>query len=283
MPLYRDVLSAEWFQKCARHTVPTTARTQQFGFYCDDCARRLTVEAFNGRAPMYHGETVSGTCGLCNERGKATLRAWFVCGICWNVVIAYQKSLVATRAIQDVWNTVVHPRFPQLELRETDKIRVEQFARRLKTKKEEAKLIRVLDFLVFEHGTEERTVFYIEQKSGPGSVEEMKEFQLDVNDYDDILGVSLNSGLPGYVFHVQLDLEYENGTRRVVPRAIWWTDIVRLRAALKRVGARRGEDKRAAYFRLEAFQPIDTFVAELEGNGPEMLAEQIKSKDLILP
>ncbi len=232
---------------------------------------------------MYHGETVSGTCGLCNTQGSVTLRSWFVCGICWNVVVAYQKSLVATQTIQDVWNTTVQPHFPQLELRETDNVRVEQFARRPKTKKEEAKLLRTLDFLVLERGTEERPVFHIEQKSGPASVEEMKEFQLDVNDYDDILGVCVNSGVPGYVFHVQLDLEYENGTRRVVPRGIWWTDIVRLRAALKRVGARRGEDKKAGYFRPEAFQPIDTFVAELERRGPQILAEQIKSKDLSLP
>lgn len=232
---------------------------------------------------MYHGETVVGACGLCNTRGSVTLRSWFVCGICWNVVIGYQKSLVATQAIQDAWKAVVRPHFPELDLRETDKIRVEAFARRPRTKKEEAKLIRVLDFLVFELGTEERTVFYIEQKSGPGSVEEMKEFQLDVNDYDDILGVSANLGLPGYVFHVQLDLEYENGTRRVVPRAIWWTDIVRLRATLKRVAARRGEDKRAAYFRPDAFQSIDTFVEELKGHGPGKLADQIKAKDLRLP
>ena len=32
---------------------------------------------FNGRPPLYHGETVEGYCGLCNLAGPVTLRQWF--------------------------------------------------------------------------------------------------------------------------------------------------------------------------------------------------------------
>jgi hypothetical protein len=262
---YRDALPPEWFEKCARHVSPTVARTQQFGFYCDACARRLTEEAFNGRAPMYHGETVLGTCGLCNTRGAVTLRSWFVCGICWNVVVAYQKSLVASATIHEHWRQTITPHLPQLELFETEEIRVEPFKRKAKTKQQSAKSLTVLDFIVASVAPSDPPIplFHIEQKTGPGSIDQMKEFQLDVNDYEDILGASTNTGLPAYIFHVQVGQEYENGTRRVVPRGLWWTDLVSLRKALIRVAGRRMEDKNAAYFSPTAFRAIDDFLPEL--------------------
>lgn len=285
MESFRELLDVAWFEKCARHTSSHTARTQQFGFYCDDCARRLTAQAFNGRAPMHHGETVSGTCGLCNRPGLVTLRTWFVCTICWGVVTAYQKSMVSTMAIHHFWRTMVKPEFPDIDLNETDEIRIEPFARKAKTKKEGAKSLASLDFVASRANelAPATPLFHVEQKTGPGSIESMKEFQLDVNDYDDVLGVVLNTGIPAYVLHVQVGQEYENGTRRVVTQGMWWTDIVRLRGGLRSVKGRRGEDKKAAYFKPDVFQPMDFFLRELREKRYLKLAEDIRSLDLGLP
>lgn len=281
----RPTLPPEWIERCARHTTPTVARTLQYGFYCEDCTWRLTREAFNQRPPYYHGETVEGACGLCNRRGPVTLRSWFACGICWNVVLAYQKSLVASAAIHKYWIDQVTPDLPMLRIQETEEVRIEPFARRPKTKQQAAKLLTVLDFLVSftEASNAPEPVFHIEQKTGPGSIVSMKEFQLDVNDYEDIVGACLNTGLPAYVFHVRVGREYENGTRRIVPGEIWWTDVVRLRAHLKRVSGRRGEDKKAAYFIPSAFQPIHTFALELHQGGYRTLKSKIEASALALP
>ena len=233
---------------------------------------------------MYHGETISGTCGLCNQSLPVTLRIWFVCPLCWNVVVAYQKSLVASSAIRGYWNEEVLPRFPDLELQETEELQLKPFVRQAKTKREASKSLAALDFRVSRSQPPNSSpLFHIEQKSGPGAIEEMKEFQLDVNDYEDVVGACLYTGYPAYIFHVQLTQEYESGTRRVVSRGIWYTDILRLRQELKRIAARRGEDKQAAYFRPSAFQPLKSFASELESERYLQLANEVKSSDLSLP
>jgi hypothetical protein len=203
-----------------------------------------------------------------------------MCNICWNVVTAYQKSLVASQAIRHYWATMVQTELPLLELRETEEIRLEPYTHQSKTKKEAAKSLTVLDFLVSRRDPKllvSTPLFHVEQKAGPGSIEEMKEFQLDVNDFDDILAAAQNTGLPAYVFHVQLGLEFVKATRRVVTHRIWWTDILRLKGAFKSVKGRRGEDKQAAYFKPEAFQPIDLFLSELRQERYRSMAEQLNA------
>src|SRR5215469_1582644 len=96
-PAYRDVLPADspFWEKCARHESAQTARALQCLYLCDPCAVRFCKEAMSGRPPIYHGETVEGYCGLCNKLLPVTMRQYFVCPFCWNVLVAYQKSFVA--------------------------------------------------------------------------------------------------------------------------------------------------------------------------------------------
>ena len=111
----------------------------------------------------------------------------------------------------------------------------------------------------------------------------MNEFQLDVNDFNDITGASCYTGLPTYIFHVELGFRYAPPTRRVVARSVWWTDFRRLLDNLSSVKKRRGEDKDAGYFRREAFESIDTFPAEIERRGYDALRAYLDPVQLTLP
>lgn len=123
-----------------------------------------------------------------------------------------------------------------------------------------------------------QSVFFIELKTGPSPLTgtgALAEFQLDVNDYNDIATVMRKTGLPVYVFHAQVVDEYCLPTRRSVGKGLWWTDIFSLRSALKKVAKRRGEDKFAGYYRPNVFRPIATFEQELVQKGYNRLRETL--------
>ncbi|MBM3746371.1 MAG: hypothetical protein FJW34_11295 [Acidobacteria bacterium] len=277
MPPFTETLprSSDFWEACARHTARQTCRTVQHIYLCDPCARRLTEKAFNDRPPIYHGETVAGYCGLCNQRAEVTLRLWFACGICWNVIIAYQKTFVASGALLAFWRQAVQPKFPNLLCEESEVVRLTAFARGAKTKKQLASELALLDFLVSEIAPVPKPIFHIELKTGPGSIDDMTEFQLDVNDSNDIIGAVKNTGLPAYIFHSQVVHEYEPPTRYSVARAMWFTDIWTLKANQKATRQRQGESKKAGYYRTEAFKPIDRFVEEIAARAYEQLARRI--------
>lgn len=280
MPEYKDTLrrDSEFWEACARHTTRQTARTLQTGYYCDECSRRLTREAFNNRPPVYHGPGLKGTCGLCNAYTVVAPRQWFVCGICWNVVLAYQKSIVASQAVHDYWMRNITPKFTNMFLLEKEEVYLSAFARKSKTKKQAAQTLSVLDFWVEERPPQEgQPLFHIELKSGPGAIDEMSEFQLDINDSNDIIGAAKNTGLPVYIFHVQTAFRYDPPTRSCVPLGMWWTDVFTLMEHQRAVRTRRGEDKKAGYYSPDAFKPIDAFPQELSSRRYLKLQKRLDS------
>lgn len=267
-----------FWEKCARHTSPYTARSVAYFFLCDRCAARFVNEVFNGRPALYHGESMQGFCGLCNELTDVRFRQWFLCPVCNNVTSSYQKSLVSSAAIHRFWRRHVQPVMPQFVLRETDVVRLTPFARAGRTKRQGAEDLTDADFLVSEASRgQEIPRFHIELKTGPGAIDEMTEFQLDVNDYNDVVGPVRNTGLPAYVFHVQLGMEYLPPTRRSVARRIWWTDVATLTRHLKRRAQRRDESKAAFYFDPKAFRPAEEFGAHLERRGFEEVRNALLS------
>lgn len=285
MTTYRDVTpeSSGLFETCARHTARQTARTLQTIYLCDDCTKRLVREAFNDRSPVYHGETIDGYCGLCSVLCDVTMRQWFVCGICWNVILAYQKSIAATAGVHAWWSKSIDPLFPALRLEETEPVYLSSFARASKTKKQGAKILSILDFLVSDASQEKpKPLFHIEQKTGPGSIDEMSEFQLDVNDFNDIAGAMNNTKLPAYVIHVQASQEYRFPTRRTIVHGLWWADLFTMVRHQKRIAARRHEDKDAIYFEPRAFKPIASFPDELRSRNFEKLAAELAKNPLNL-
>jgi hypothetical protein len=153
-----------------------------------------------------------------------------------------------------------------------------------RTKRQAAEVIETADFLASEvDGGDAHPRFHIELKAGPSSIEEMSEFQLDVNDYNDIVGPAINTGLPVYVFHVQLGVEYLLPTKRAVALDFWWTDVLRLRDSVLRLATRRDETKAAVYFCPSAFQSGHTFPEEVANRKYEELGRNLSSSppDLI--
>lgn len=188
-----------------------------------------------------------------------------MCPFCWPVVLAYQKSVAASIVIQEWWAKDIKPKFPNLQLMETEPVYLLPYARAKKTKKEAATMLTVLDFRVSDISKKPATpLFHIEQKAGPGSIEEISNFQLDVNDFNDIVGATNNTKLPSYVVHVQLHQQYSFPTRATVIGGLWWTDVFNLQDHQIRIIKRRGEEKKAICYNPAAFQPITTFNKELE-------------------
>lgn len=208
------------------------------------------------------------------------MRQWFVCGPCWNVIIAYQKSIAASTAVREWWEQKIKPTFKALSFAETEPVYLSPYVRSKTTKLQNAASLEILDFLVTDESTEPaKPLFHIEQKIGPTSIEEMKTFQLDVNDYNDIAGACNGTAKPSYIVHVQAGRDYAFPTRRTTVLGMWWTDIFTLKKHQLRVAQRRGADKRAIYYRPSAFKPIDTFIDELTTKGYEKLAATLaKSK-----
>ncbi len=270
---------SEYWEACARHKNRQSTRVLQSLYLCDECLALLTKEALNNRPPIYHGETVVGFCGLCNEYKKCRMRMFFACDVCWNVVIAYQKSRAASKAVHAYWDESIAPAFPELALTETEEVYLSPYVLGGKTKKQAASNLKILDFLVTlkQNGS---PLFHVELKSGPGSVEAMKEFQLDINDSNDIIGSVMNTSLPAYIFHVELAHRYALPTRGTVSVGMWWTDIFALLENRKAVRLRRGEDKMAGYYSPGAFKPIKTFPAELASKNYEALAARVVRGEL---
>jgi hypothetical protein len=279
---FRDVLdpNSEFWEACGRHTNRHTSRKIQAVYLCDECAVRLTNEAFNGRPPIYHGETVCGYCGLCNAKKTVTARFWFACDICWNVVQAYQRSKAACEAVWKYWSDCCATAFPALQLVETEPVYLAPYQRGGKTKRSAAETLDTLDFLVKPVGGSGDPLFHIELKSGPGAIEQMSEFQLDINDSNDIVGVANKTGLPVYIFHVELRHVYAAPTRATVHGGMWWTDIFTLLDNRRAVRHRRGEDKQAGYYSPAAFRPIDSFLEEIKSGRYAKLTERLVRKPL---
>lgn len=280
---FRDVLTPDspFWEKCARHQNLSTSRNIAPLFLCDECAIRLTNDCFNQRPPIYHGQGLVGYCGLCNEWREIALRQWFIDPICLNVVYGYPKSIAACKLIFEKWHEIVTPHFPNLELQEIDVVQIEPF---IPGKRSALSKKAAIDFQVTDNSLEGKpVVFFIELKTGPSSLlddQGMREFQLDVNDYVDIVNVMRAEEKPAYVFHAQVTEEYSLPTKRSIGKAVWWTDIFTLRANLKQVRHRRGEDKDAGYYDPKAFHLLDTFPRHLGAKGYLALAKRLSEEGI---
>jgi hypothetical protein len=214
---------------------------------------------------------------------EVTMRQWFVCGPCWSVILAYQKSIAASEAVQAWWGRDIKPIFSNLALEETEPVYLSPYARSGATKMQKAAALSVLDFLVSDVSKDPPvSLFHLEQKTGPGSIEEMTEFQLDVNDYNDIAGATNKTHIPSYIVHVQAGQEYAFPTRKSIILGMWWTDVFSLRTNQKRIASRRGEDKRAIYYKPIAFHPIAAFSDELKSMGYKKLAAKLSTAPIEL-
>lgn len=284
MPIrFNDTMQQDspYWEKCARHQNKNTTRNIAHLFLCDECAILLTRDCFNDRPPIHHGTGFNGYCGLCNDRKEIALRQWFIDQICLNVVRSYPKSVAASKLIKESWDSLISPVCPNFTLEEIDVVRILPYIPRPKSATTGPSAI---DFKIMDNNMEgSPVIFFVELKTGPSSICDengMKEFQLDVNDYEDIVSVMRAEQKPAYVFHAQVIEEYQLPTKRSVGVAVWWTDIFSLRGSLIRIGRRRGEDKYAGYYHPSAFKPMTSFSEELNSRNYIALAKRLATEGI---
>jgi len=86
----------------------------------------------------------------------------------------------------------------------------------------------------------------------------------------------------GVRLSVQINDDYLPPTRRSVAKDLWWTDVWTLDEARKAVRQRRGEDKRAGYYKPSAFRTREAFVQELRTEGYAGLRERLRTNKISL-
>lgn len=125
-----------------------------------------------------------------------------------------------------------------------------------------------------------KPIFYIELKTGPGSTEHMRKFQLDLNDWNDVATVCNRYRHPAYFFHAKVVEEYSGPTRRSVGKGLWWTDCFTMDKNRTSIQPRRGEGKHAAFYDATVFRPEEEFRGELERRGYVALEKKLKKRRL---
>lgn len=272
--------SDEFREKCARHKNAQTTRSRAAFYLCTGCARRLKSEALNDRAPVYVGPPFRGSCEMCNKPKEVRLVQWYVCPRCRPVIDGYAKTEVASRFVRRFWKDEIQAKAPELILTETEPVRWEAFESTKSSQRAKSESVGVLDFAVSHRSKPQAVLFHIEMKAGPGAIDSMKEFQLDLNDSNDIARVCNKTGKPAYLVHVQIVEQQDGPTRRIIPKDLWWTDCFILNEKFKTSRQRYGEDKQAGYYDLSAFKGKKEFLAELTSANYKALTKRLVKSPL---
>lgn len=244
------------YPECVRHLRPRKDVRLRHFFLCDGCTIKWTTEAFDGNAPLWASEAITGFCQLCNLQTQVRLRTWFLCDICFRVAGSIGRNHVAEQAILTWWRTNVESAYPHLVIVQNDESALRP--RRDTDVSGEGPL----DFLVRDT-SQNRVLLGIENKTGRSSIQEMSVFQLDVSDCDSIIHHVRESNIPAYLIHAQVLERWHPPTVEFYTAGLWWTDMYELAANFSEVKMRRDEQRGAAYFRKQAFRDISTLPTSL--------------------
>jgi len=255
------------YPTCVRHLKPRKDVKLRHFFLCDTCTDQWIAEAFDGNEPLWIGQPVNGYCLLCNKVTTVRLRTWFLCDICERVARSIGRNHVAEQAILDFWADQVRPDYPHLSILQNDRSSLRP------RRDTDATGQGPLDFLVTDE-REGKLVFGIENKTGRSSIRDMSQFQLDVSDCDSILNHVRELGVPAFVIHAQVLELWKPPTMGFRIVGLWWTDIYRMTEHFSSVRMRAVERRGAAYFKKKAFEPIETFAAELYDESGELAIVQ---------
>jgi len=165
---------------------------------------------------------------------------------------------VATEYALQQWNTLVAPSVPHIYLKQVDIVQPQQYERR--RKREPAKQ---LDFLGVERASGQ-PLFWLELKTGRNALSDMRTFQLDKSDCDDVLNVVKATGLPALLCHVYVAQEFQPPTSRFIGAGIWWTDIFAMSDSFIEIRRRRFDSgKEAAHFAPRCFRELNVLAKML--------------------
>lgn len=245
---------------CVRHLKPRKDVRLRYVFLCDECADTWSRDAFDGNAPLYEGEVLSGYCSLCNRVRDVRMRSWFLCDICARVAGSIGRNHVAELAILDYWSRAVAPLYPHLKIKRND------ISALLPRRESDLSAEGPLDFLV-EDDRLGAVVLGMENKTGRSAIHDMSQFQLDISDCDAITNDMRKLAVPAYVVHAHVLERWQPPTVGYQIKGLWWTDVYRMADHFKSVRMRRDEMRGAAYFGKKAFEPIDTFADQLSDSA----------------
>jgi hypothetical protein len=243
---------------CARHGKPVRNTQLATFFLCDDCCEELSRLACRGEPPVFREFDLIGFCGLCNESRCVKLTQWYLCEDCQRVINSYRLGRVAAEYALQQWDTLVTPSVPHIYLKQVDIVQPQQYERR--RKREPAKQ---LDFLAVERASYQ-PLFWLELKTGRNALSDMRTFQLDKSDCDDVLNVVKVTGLPALLCHVCVAQEFQPPTSRFIGAGIWWTDIFAMRDSFIEIRRRRFDSgKEAAHFAPTCFRELNVLAKML--------------------
>jgi len=255
--------------KCARCETSGKSLTLDSFFLCDNCATMLITKAFNNKRPVFEGCQVEGYCYLCGNITDVKLRQWILCENCSRVVHSYPIGILAQRHVLE-W---LRSRIPWIKFDLTDPVILMPYSKE-GTGKEPQPDITGYD----DRGNK---VLMIEVKTGRSSISDMRSFQLDLSDCDDILKYVERERIATYIFHVQVVEVYAPPTSYFRCVEIWWTDIFELSKRFKRIVTRRiDRGKKAAYYDPRCFKPADSFIEEVKRRGYEDLTKRLREGNI---
>jgi hypothetical protein len=241
---------------CVRHG-KARADTHTTGlFLCKGCKKLFVRSAFGGDEPDFEYGIIRGYCSYCGQRKYVRARYWYLCQVCENVVRAYYKERVAREFVLSWWNELRRSdeAAKGIKLRISDPTRVKRYSESNRDKKAR---IPSPDLTGFQDG---KRIFAIEMKSGKSSPRTMSQFQLDVNDCNDILSWLKASRIPAFLFHLQVRDEYDPPTARKVAIAGWYMDVFEMQQNFMTIRKRGKEIRDAAYYNKKGFHPLDNFI-----------------------
>jgi hypothetical protein len=241
-------------------------------FLCGNCEPQFQAQAFNGTPPLYSANSVDGFCEFCDEKLPLRHTEWLLCSYCARVVQSYRLGKVTAEFALKQLNAL-HLK-PAYQFQEADPVLIQANTARGGRRKPATKL----DLEAVDPSTGQRH-FWIELKTGPGSIDEIPEFQLDTTDCDDIQNAVLTSGVPALLIHCQVEKQPSPPTMRLTPQGLWWTDLGAFAGSFIKAAPRRGnERKNAASFAPNCFQRIDTLAGFLAGGGIAKLAADLRAQ-----
>jgi len=255
---------------CVRCTIERIDTALCSFFLCEVCVAALRDQAFNGNPASSWDFGATSYCALCNEQRRLRLAQWFLCPYCERLVNSYRLGRVSQAFAVEQWQRVVAPHALGITLEVVDTVTLSPYERRGRRRE----LAETLDLRARENGA---PVSWLELKTGQRSIGELATFQLDHSDCDDIINVVRATGLPAFVFHVQLGREYDPPGDRIVTHGIWWTDIYAMSEALVRSERRRRNGgKMAAHFSPSCFAPLESLGPALRDGRHRALLERLK-------
>lgn len=242
-------------------------------FLCADCASLHQERAFRGSAPVYALGVGDGRCEYCDAPRDLTYRQWLLCGYCTRVVQSYRMGHLSAHFALARLRQMADAAGLTTLFEEADPVSVQATSRRGGPRERATRLD-----LIARADRSGAPSFWLEVKTGPGSVDEMSAFQLDCSDCDDITNAMAVSGMPSVLLHSQMAKVPEPPTVRLVGKGLWWTDVFAFAEAFQEVKPRRGNERKlAAYFEASCFRPLESLAEYVASRTYARHAERLKA------